>query len=210
MVIERRRYSRLKTSYMGRYRSNELGDPTYREVTLRDISAGGAKFTTGEDLDVGTNIDVELELPRVGKVPLPAVVVRAERVKGVQRYNIAVEFKEKDRRKFPRVKVNYLARYKLEDSQEQDFRVVSLKNIGAGGVLFITDEELKVNSGIYIELTLPGIGRTPLLGVIVRVKELSRIAVKLYNVAVKFTSQKIYKNSLNYIENLVEKELIPT
>lgn len=117
---------------------------------------------------------------------------------------------DSDKRKYPRVKANYIARYRPNDSEKQNYQMVTLKNISAGGALFTTDEKLSVNSNLDIDLNIPGSKHTPLNAVVLRIKQVPRMALELYETAVKFNTEKAYSSSINYINELVEKKIMST
>lgn len=113
-----------------------------------------------------------------------------------------------DRRKYPRIDVRYAVRYKAEGSEGNGYRVVFLRNISRGGILFTTEEELKINSTIKMEIDLPRRSRVPITGKVVRCQEVQKPGkIKLYKVALKFTRFRIYRETLNYIDKIV-KEII--
>jgi len=59
---------------------------------------------------------------------------------------------EKERRRFPRVKVQCLLQYVLEGSGK---KVSYVKDISAGGVLFHSKEDIPENTLLDLEISLP-------------------------------------------------------
>lgn len=204
-MINKRDYPRINTNYSARYRNSM--DNRVEEVELENISASGALFITEYKLKKGTNLNMKIELPQVGEIPLPATVVRSTRKKGSLRYEIAVEFRKEEKRQDPRLKVNYFAWYrKIEKEDSNGYNVVTLKDLSAGGASFLSDEELEVGGEIDLDLDLPGIGKTPIKAEVVRI-DVKKRKFAFYEIGVKFTTEKIYKPSINYISDTVERQM---
>ncbi len=60
----------------------------------------------------------------------------------------------KERRKFPRITVELIVRYKLLTAAEQQVNAAT-KDISAGGVCLITREEIKVGTRVAMEIKFP-------------------------------------------------------
>jgi len=115
---QRRRYARVDVSLPARYRRVDHGDRTKGRLvphkgTVMNVSGGGALIVTWQsrhDLEIGSEVDVELELP-CGKVSVKGVVVRLStgQTENGRVQEIAVEFKEIDERQR-----DMLARYVLQ------------------------------------------------------------------------------------------------
>lgn len=114
----------------------------------------------------------------------------------------------RDRRKYPRAELHYAVRYKAEGSEGNGYRMVFLRNISRGGILFTTDEELRIGSTIKMEIDLPRRSRVPITGKVVRCQEVQKPGkIKVYKVALQFTGFMIHRETLDYIDNIV-KEVI--
>ncbi|MGE5573684.1 MAG: flagellar brake protein [Bacteroidota bacterium] len=118
---QRRRFARVNVSLPARYRcldhrARERVVP--HKATATNVSGGGALIVTWQsrpDLKVGSEVDVELELPD-GKVHAKGVVVRVstgETDEAGRVQQIAVEFKDIDERQR-----DTLARYVLQRQLE--------------------------------------------------------------------------------------------
>lgn len=57
----------------------------------------------------------------------------------------------KERRRFPRIKVALIVRYKILDTPEQEYEVKT-KDISAGGVCLVTHEQLKSGTILAMEI----------------------------------------------------------
>lgn len=117
---QRRRYVRVDVSLPARYRClDRRGRKRLvpHKGTVTNVSGGGALIVTWQsrpDLEVGSEVDVELELP-CGKVSAKGVVVRmsVERTEAGRVQQVAVEFKDIDERQR-----DMLARYVLQRQLE--------------------------------------------------------------------------------------------
>ncbi len=114
---------------------------------------------------------------------------------------------DSEKRKNPRLEANYIANYRTSESSDQGYRMVTLKNISAGGALFTTAERLNVSTDVDMELNIPGSKRTPLTAVVVRANQVHRMNLNLYEIAVKFNVKGAYQSSINYLDNLIKKRL---
>jgi len=90
---DKRSKPRIDVHYLVWYKSNKNEKYRYRLVALRNLSTGGAYFTTDENLDIGSKIQIELNVPSEGKLILPAEVLRTSSLKRhITFYNIAIKF----------------------------------------------------------------------------------------------------------------------
>lgn len=117
---QRRRYARVDASLPARYGSRDHREGArlvpYKGTTM-NVSGGGALIVTwqcSKDLDVGSQVDVELELPDC-KISAKGVVVRISTECGQagESQRIAIEFKEIDERQR-----DMLVRYVLQRQSE--------------------------------------------------------------------------------------------
>jgi len=114
---------------------------------------------------------------------------------------------KENRRKYPRVNHHFTVRYKIEGPEGIADRVVFLKNISRGGMLFTSDLEFKVGVTIEWEIDLPERGRVPMSGKVVRCHEIPKPGeIKIYNVAVEFMGFMIHRETFDCIEKLVDEE----
>ncbi|NLG79648.1 MAG: hypothetical protein GX492_07490 [Firmicutes bacterium] len=117
---QRRRYARVDVSLPARYRCLDRSGKRRlvpHKGTVTNVSGGGALIVTWQSrpaLEVGSEVDVELELP-CGKVSAKGVVVRmsVERTETGRVQQIAVEFKDIDEKQR-----DMLARYVLQRQLE--------------------------------------------------------------------------------------------
>jgi c-di-GMP-binding flagellar brake protein YcgR len=64
----------------------------------------------------------------------------------------------REKRKYIRLRVYHLLKYKkFSDTQDSPFVLTTLKDIGAGGVCFVTEENLPMSTLIDLRLNFPGI-----------------------------------------------------
>ena len=116
---------------------------------------------------------------------------------------------EREKRKFPRISSHLLTRYK--DSYG-GYKVVTLKNLSAGGALFITDDPLKPEKDINIEINFPGSGRVPVKAKVLRRNQTNRFSFSFYETAVKFISKsegiKSDPEIDEYLKNIIENKMM--
>jgi len=75
-----------------------------------------------------------------------------------------------ERRRYPRLNTHYLAWYRhYGHIKQHDYKLVSLRNVSIGGALFISDEELRINSNIEISLKIPKIEQIFLPATVLRI-----------------------------------------
>ena len=96
---DQRRFKRMRLSYLVKYQVNGKGEP--RITNARDISAGGIKFWTKEDIPESSLLKVTIFLPPLDRsVEALAQVLRIRRMKDQFIYYAAVSFldiREEDR-----------------------------------------------------------------------------------------------------------------
>jgi len=104
----------------------------------------------------------------------------------------------KEKRIYSRLKVYHLAKYRvLSGNQKGEKLVVSIKDIGGGGICLLINEDLPISSVIQVYIQFPGI-REP-------IPCLAKIAWKKY-----LRNLKRYKVGAQFIEieDIARKEII--
>jgi c-di-GMP-binding flagellar brake protein YcgR len=119
---------------------------------------------------------------------------------------------EKDRRKFIRLKVYHLAKYKVLSAKEPHaaYAIAGIRDIGAGGICLMTKEPIPVASVIELQIKFPKL-ETPIFTVakVVWIKQLKKH--KLYETGAQFmeieeSTRKIIDEQAKFVEESVEKE----
>lgn len=115
-------------------------------------------------------------------------------------------YKGPERRRYRRTRRHFVARFKIlphaAKRSGEKWRVVSTRNISAGGVLINYDKEIEIGSLLAFEIKLPR-RKTPLncVGKIVRLEEVPGSPVLF--IAAKFTE--INKDERKALEKAVAK-----
>lgn len=94
---ERRKYSRLNSFHLLKYRL--VSEPQKEPVlaTIRDISGGGIRILTEEEIPKSSILQVYINFPQFPQpVPSVAKVVWSRRLKSVKKYESGLEFMEID------------------------------------------------------------------------------------------------------------------
>ncbi len=87
-----RRHKRMDADYLIRYKAGEEGENP-RITNIKNISAGGAKFLTGEILDESATVVVTVLIPPLEKsFQTQAKVLRVRRTRRKFIYSVAVRF----------------------------------------------------------------------------------------------------------------------
>ena len=97
ITLGRRRYSRLSlgipTSFQVMHTSSDVIEThTIYSDRIRNMSAGGLAFDTSLALEVGDELEVELDLHHLQSVRVGGWIVRSKPIEGNSRYSIALEF----------------------------------------------------------------------------------------------------------------------
>ncbi len=92
--IERRKYRRKNLYCLIKYKPAKNSALSIRAFTsIRNISGGGILFRSNEQLPVGTELDISVNLPHVDKIiDVSGKIVRLERIKGADCYLVGAEF----------------------------------------------------------------------------------------------------------------------
>ena len=94
----------------------------------------------------------------------------------------------KDRRKFLRLKVYHLVKYKVifKDQPSRPFLLAAIKDIGAGGICLKTEEALPKSAILELQINFPNLSQ-PIytLGRVVWIKQRSKL--NRYEIGVEFT-----------------------
>ncbi len=102
MILEQRKYVRIKKPYITRFRVKPDDDKVTEDwdgVAVVNLSAGGIFFYSRTNLEVGTNVDLKISFSR--SCPTIICVGRVVRVKkhlGAFLFSIAIVFTEIDER----------------------------------------------------------------------------------------------------------------
>ena len=82
------------------------------------------------------------------------------------------KFKGKERRKYIRLNSHHLLKYKVADKGGRSF----VRNISAGGVLFVSKENIPIGTVVELEINFPGFPRPIKADVkVVRNRELKKL-----------------------------------
>ena len=92
---------------------------------------------------------------------------------------------QKERRRYVRIKKNFIVNYYIKDNPTHKFEITQLKNISLGGMCFITSMGFPVGTKISIELKTPYISdKTYVEGTVLESHE--RIYNILYETRLQF------------------------
>lgn len=85
-------------------------------------------------------------------------------------------FKGKERREYKRIKKHFIAKFRVEHKGEPtsgSWEMVTVENLGAGGVLFNYDKKIEVGSLLDLKINFPGL-KDPIEceGKVVRIEEM--------------------------------------
>lgn len=97
---QRRNFVRLDVRVPFEYNivANDIVLPETYSATTRDISGGGLRFDSKVELQINTELEMSLDIPRHGKITAVAQVVRCIPLEKVPGYSIGVEFTIIDKR----------------------------------------------------------------------------------------------------------------
>jgi len=116
----------------------------------------------------------------------------------------------KERRRYPRLDVYHLAKYRLISQPESDLITAHIKDIGGGGVCLLLNEEIPVNSTIQIYINFPELTQPiPCIAKIAWVKRIDKL--KKYKAGVEFLEiedifRDIIINRIEYVREKIEKK----
>ena len=118
-------------------------------------------------------------------------------------------FKGPERRKYKRIKVHFIAKFRIKPRKSGDMPsgggwvMVTLENLSAGGILFNYDKKIKVGTVVSLSITFPTLA-TPIncLGKIIRIEELAYSSV--FHIAAIFI--KIDKREKEVIRKAAERQ----
>jgi len=95
-----------------------------------------------------------------------------------------------ERRKYKRIRRNFMARFQIQDGRgddawAEDWNMVTMRNLGAGGALFNYNRKLKTDSLLHLKINFP-MTREPIdcVGKVTRVEDTMRSII--FRVAVAF------------------------
>ncbi len=91
----------------------------------------------------------------------------------------------KERRKYTRLKAHHLVKYTLAGKEGQGETLSFVRNIGGGGILFYSQEEIPAGSTIDLEINFPGRSQPiKVFSKVVRARTFRK--VEGYEIAVRF------------------------
>ena len=95
-----------------------------------------------------------------------------------------------ERRKYKRIRKNFMARFQIQDgggddAWSEDWNMVTMRNLGAGGGLFNYNRKLKTDSLLHLKINFP-LTREPIdcVGKVTRVEDTMRSII--FRIAVAF------------------------
>lgn len=117
----------------------------------------------------------------------------------------------KEKRRYIRLRVYHLIKYKkFSDTQDSPFTLTTLKDVGAGGVCFMAEEQLPMSTLIDLRLNFPGISAwVSALAKVVWVK--TKKNSKTYEIGAQFveideTIQKLIDEKIKSVYNKIENK----
>ena len=115
------------------------------------------------------------------------------------------EFKGNDRRKFVRIKKNYILSYYAKDNPSRKFDVTQLQNISRGGMCFLSTANYSLSTELAVELKTPYLADVVYFeGVVLGCRE--KVVNMIYEVRLEFKGiSPIAGDVLDKLEKLLEK-----
>ncbi len=93
-----------------------------------------------------------------------------------------------DRRKYPRIKWNFVMRFRIKDFEDIKWEISNIEDISVGGCLFYSPVPFQVGQILDIQIHLPRLQEFMFFnGEVKRVQSESVVAFTRYAVAVSFT-----------------------